>query len=207
MRCPDAKKALLERSLGTALPELLSGLSEHLEHCAACAERERSEQRMLRDLLSLRGEIPWEIDVRSTVMERLRALGGIDRDEISVAQLGWSAAFASIWVLALLAGLGWLLPESVPLIGELAGLIRALGDAAAAAGAALLALLALPFKLAAILVKPLGALGTLLRQLEPLGVAAVAVSYAAMAATISLVVGRDLRRALPALADNGERRP
>ena len=162
---------------------------------------------MLRDLLSLRGEIPWEIDVRSTVMERLRALGGIDRDEISVAQLGWSAAFASIWVLALLAGLGWLLPESVPLIGELAGLIRALGDAAAAAGAALLALLALPFKLAAILVKPLGALGTLLRQLEPLGVAAVAVSYAAMAATISLVVGRDLRRALPALADNGERRP
>jgi hypothetical protein len=207
MRCRDARRALLEQNLGMARRETRSGLSGHLERCPTCAIQERGEQRMLRDLASLRGEIPWEIDVRLTVMERIQMLGRIDRDEISVAQLGWSAAIAVLWVSVLFAGLGWLLPEGAPLIGELAGLLRALVDAGAAAGAALLALLALPFKLAGILAKPLGAIGTLLKQLEPLGLAAVAVSYAAMAATISLVIGLDLRRALPALANDGEQTP
>jgi hypothetical protein len=207
MRCRDAERALLEQSLGTARHETLSGLSDHLERCPACAARERDERRMLRDLASLHGEIPWEVDVGPTVMERIQALGEINRDEISVAQLGWSAATAAVWVAVLIASLTWVVPDSAPLVAALAGSARAFGEALAAAGAALLALLALPFKLAGALAKPLGAFGTLLRQLEPLGITAVAASYAAMAATIFLVVGRDLRRALPALAKNGEQRP
>ena len=76
MRCRDAEQALLEQGLGLAHPETPSALADHLERCPACAARERGERRMLRDLASLHGEIPWEIDVRPTVMERIQALGG-----------------------------------------------------------------------------------------------------------------------------------
>jgi hypothetical protein len=190
--------AVVERGLGLLAPADELALRRHLESCPDCAAEERIERLLRDELSSLRQEIPHPVDVRTRVMPRIHTLVGVAREEVPARHLGWAGALAATCSVALLAGLWLLLPELPALLRVTGGLISSLGSAALVLSASLLTLIALPFKLIGIAIDTLGSLGPVASRLEPVGLVAVGLSYAAMAATITLVVGRDLKRPLPA---------
>jgi hypothetical protein len=198
MRCREARAAIVEQGL-TGLPARHDPvLRRHLEGCTACAEEDRVERLLREDLRSLREELPFPLDVRARVMPRIQALEPVERDEVPLRHLGWAAAFAAACFAGLLAGLWTLFPQIQSLLSTGGSLVASLGRAFSSVLAPVLTLIALPFKLAGTVIDALGALGPLVARLEPVGILAVGLSYAAMAAIITLVVGRDLRRPLPA---------
>jgi hypothetical protein len=190
--------AVVERGLGLLAPADELALRLHLEGCPDCAAEERIERLLRGELSALREEIPCALDVHARVMPRIRSLRGVEREEVPARHLGWAGALAAACFVALLGGLWLLLPELPALVRVTSGLISSLGSAALILSASLLTLIALPFKLIGIAIDTLEALGPLASWLEPVGLSAVGLSYAAMAATITLVVGRDLKRPLPA---------
>jgi len=202
MRCRDAGPALVERGLGLLDRRTESALQAHLERCPRCAAEARVEQSLGNALLSLREEYPHEIDLRPRVGRRLAALRPRDLEEVPDRQLGWAAAFAAACLAGLAAGLWFLLPDLPPLVEGVAGLLSGLGGALEGLARALLALLALPFKLLGVLASVLSACGSMLARLEPVAVAVVALGYATMAATVTLVLKRDIRK--PLLAARGK---
>lgn len=202
MRCRDAGPALVERGLGLLEPRAEAALRAHLERCPRCAAEARVEGLLGEALLSLRGDCPHELDVSARVGGRLHLLRPQDFEEVPARQLGWAAAFAVACLGGLIAGFWFLLPDLPPLLDGAAGVASSLGGALEGLARAALALLALPVKLLGVLVRMLTACGTLLARLEPVAVAVVGLGYAAMAATITLVLGRDLRR--PLLASRGK---
>jgi hypothetical protein len=198
MRCREAGPALIERKLGQLEPGRESALRAHLEVCPRCAAEARVEESLGDALLSLRGEYPYRVDVRVRVGRRLSDLRPSDLEEVPARQLGWAAVFAAACVAGLVAGFWLLLPDLPSLLDGAAGLASALGGILQGLARALLALLVLPFKLLGVLVRMLGTFGSMLSRLEPVAVAAMALGYAAMATTVTLVLGRDIRRLLPA---------
>lgn len=199
MRCRDAGPALVELGLGLLDPATEAALRAHLELCPRCAAEARAEGPLRAAVRALHEEYPLEIDVRSRVLHGLADPGTPDLTEVSVRQLGWAAACAAACLVALVAGLRLLLPELPPLWNETAGLVSTFGGALEGLVRAMFALLALPLKLFGVLVRLLGAFGSLLARLEPVAVVAVALGYAAMSGTAALVLARDLRRPLIAL--------
>lgn len=202
MRCRDAGPALVELGLGLLEPREESALRAHLQACPRCAAEARLEGALSDALQSLREEYPHEIDVRPRVSQGLAALRPHDFDEVPARQLGWAAGFATACLAGMAGGLWFLLPDLHPLLDGAAGLASGLAGVLQGLARALLALLALPIKLLGVLAGLLTACGSLLARLEPVAVAAIALSYAAMAATVTLVLGRDLRR--PLLAPRGK---
>jgi hypothetical protein len=202
MRCRDAGAALVELGLGLLDPREESALRAHLEHCPDCAAEARVERALGHALLSLREEYPHELDVLPRVGRRLAALRSHDLEEVPARQLGWAGAFATACLIGLAAGLWFLLPDLPPLLKTATGLASSLGGILEGLGRVLLALIVLPLKLLGVLARVLAGCGSLLARLEPVAVAAVALGYATMAATVTLVLGRDLRR--PLLASRGK---
>jgi hypothetical protein len=202
MRCRDAGPALVELGLGLLEPAEEASLRAHLERCPRCAEEARVEGLLGEALLSLRGEYPHELDVRGRVGRDLDALRPRALEEVPARQLGWAAAFAVACLAGLIAGLWLLAPELSPMLDGAAGLLSSLGGLLEGLGRAALALIALPFKLLGVLARVLAACGSLLARLEPVAVAVVALGYVAMAATVTLILGRDIRR--PLLASRGK---
>ena len=202
MRCRDTETGLVELGLGLLEPRAESALLAHLQVCPRCAEEARAERLLAHAIGSLREEYPHEIDIRPRVGLRLAGLRPRDLEEVPARQLGWAAVGAAACLAALAAGFWVLLPDLPPLLDGAASLASSLGGVLEGLVRTLLALLALPFKLLGALLRMLGAFGSLLARLEPVAIAAVALGYAGMAATVTLVLGRDLRR--PLLARRGK---
>jgi hypothetical protein len=173
-------------------------LRQHLDGCRACAAEERLERLLRRDLGALCDEPPPPIDVGERVMRQVAELARPRSDELPTRQLGWAALVAAAWVAALVGGLVLLAPDLPALYEGSRELAGAVGGVLSGLGSALMAVLTLPLELARAALTVLKALGGQLAPAQPVGVAVVALAYVAMAATITLVVGRDLRRALPA---------
>jgi hypothetical protein len=200
MRCREARAAIVET--GSRWPVAAAGaeLREHLSVCRDCSAEAAVERRLRDEISSLRGEYPHEIDVRTRVVRRIAELGRIDREEVTTGQLGWATSFAAACVVGLLAG-GWILwSDAAPGLREGLETLPTLFGPLGALAQPLLKLASVPFKLLGVALKLLGAFGSLVSELEPVGITVVAFCYAAMAATIALVVGRDLKRPLPAVA-------
>ena len=204
MDCRAARKAIVERSLGLLATGLDEALCRHLEGCESCRAEQVVEQRLKLDLESLRGSFPHAIDVHGRVLREIGTLGGIEREVVPARQIGWAAAAAVACGLGLLAILPWLWPDLSPLLADLriaaSTFIKIIGELAAP----LVSLLALPFKLAGTLFRMLAALFSLLSRLQPAAIAALTACYVVMATTITLVVGRDLKRVSPALTGREE---
>jgi hypothetical protein len=198
MRCRDAIAASVESGLGFLGPREESALRAHLESCPRCASESAVESDLGEALRSLREDYPRELDVLSRVERRLAALRPQDLEELPARQLGWAVVFAAASLLGLIAGFRVLLPDLATLLDGAGGLTSGLAGAAHGLVRALLPLLELPLKLLGVLLDMLHECGSLLSRLEPLAVAAVALGYGVMGATITLVLGRDLRRPLPA---------
>jgi hypothetical protein len=197
MRCRNARAHLIGRGSAPLDRATESALRGHLESCPACAAEERFEALLREELGALHDEIPYPLDVRGRVLPRISELGAVAREEVPARQLGWAAALCMACFLGLLAAFRSLLPELLGLAGAAVSTLSPLGAAAADLAAPVWTLIGLPFRLAAIAIESLASLVPLIGRLEPVGLVFVVLSYAAMAATITLVVGRDLRRPQP----------
>jgi len=201
MHCREAKKAIVVRSLGPLTPELESALNLHLGRCSACIAEERFERRLRGELASLRGEFPQAIDIRGRVMREISGMVSVERELVPARQIGWAAAAAIACFIGLLGSLPWLWPQVTPLLADLKVMAVTFGRVAVDVSAPLITLLSLPFKLAGVMIRALSGFTTFLSRLEPVAIGTIAVCYMAMAATIALIVGRDLKKLRPALSE------
>jgi hypothetical protein len=191
MRCRAARTAILDAESAALTHERKAALSRHLSGCAACRTERRMGCDLRADLAALRGEAPLQIDIAPRVMARLAAIDPVRHEDVPTRELAWAALTAGIGALLL----GWAFIEWLPGVGRFA---RAILVAAGSIGSAVLqvveplgAMLAAPFKL----------LGSLLRwiapylaDLQPLAIGTAAACTAGMVVTITLILGRDLRR-------------
>ena len=204
MNCREARRAIVERSLEPLMPERDAALRRHLGRCACCAAEERFERRLKNELATLRGECPQTVNIRQRVMRELSGMGSVERDLVTPKQIGWAAAAAIACSIGLLGSLPWLWPQLTPLLAELKAMAATFGRIGADLTAPFLTLISLPFKLAVTMLKSLSGFSSLLSKLEPAAIGTIAICFMAMAATITLVVGRDLRKARPARPDREE---
>ena len=189
MQCRETRNLLFERSLGVLSPTRETALERHLESCATCAAEARSEEALSRAFTSLRVEPDFEIDVRSSVMGRVRADPRPARHEVSDRQLAWGLLTAAAGAVALLIGAALLVPLLPAALRPLAPLGRAAGSLGRNALAYLGELIATPLRYIASLLEPLP---ELVGQAQISSLPVLLWGFGLMAATIVLVVGRDL---------------
>jgi hypothetical protein len=205
MDCRGAGKAIVERSLGLLAPGAEAQLKRHLEGCESCRAEVIIEHRLKLDLESLRGSFPHAIDVRPGVMREIVSLGPVEREDVPVRQIGWAAAAAIACCIALLGSLPSLLPEISPFLGQIKVMASTFGRVLAELVSPLLSLMTVPFKLVGLAYRLAAVFVSQLSRLEPAAITAIAFCYMAMAATITLVVGRDLKKTIPAVPGREER--
>jgi len=193
MNCRRAKAAIASGGFPDRTSDQTRALERHLENCPACAAVSEADGRLVCGLGLLRGQIPYAIDVRSRVMLEIGRLGPVDRSEVPAWQLGWAAAVAGLGVTGLLGLLVSLWPGLRSGLGTVTVLLGGLAELVGKLVSALFSLLALPLKLATSLKELWIEIPAALSSLEPFAIAAVAICYLIMGATIIHVVGRDLR--------------
>lgn len=204
MDCRSAKKAIVERSLGLLAPSAEEALCRHLEGCEPCRAEQRAENRLKLDLESLRESFPHAIDVRPRVMREIGSLDRVEREHIPARQIGWAAAAAIACCLALLGSLPWLLPQVSPLLGQIKIMAATFGKVLVELASPLISLITVPFKLLGLAYRLAAVFVSQLSRLEPAAITAAAFCYMAMAATITLIVGRDLKKTTPAVPGREE---
>lgn len=205
MDCRSARKAIVERGPGPLAPGAEEALRRHLESCESCRAEEAVERRLKLDLESLRGSYPHALDVRPRVMREIESLGAVEREDVPVRQIGWAAAAALACCAALLGSLPWLLPELSPVLGQIKIMASTFGRVLAELVSPLISLITVPFKLVALTCRLATVFVSQLSRLEPAAITAAALCYMAMAATITLIVGRDLKKTTPAVPGREER--
>jgi predicted anti-sigma-YlaC factor YlaD len=203
MNCRRARLALERRHLDRLAPAEGVELDEHLAGCDSCAATERADRFIAGELASLRGQIPYTIDVHQRVMIEIDRLAPPDRQEVSAWQLGWSTAIVALAAMVLVVLLWGSWPEWSSGVENAIVLVQGLAEVAVTLGTLLLSLLAVPFKMIAGLRDLWLELPAAAARLRPFAITGVALCYLFMAATIVRVVGRDLRRpvARPAYED------
>jgi hypothetical protein len=193
MNCRRARAAIESRGFSDRISDQTRALDRHLEHCPTCAAVSEADDRLVRDLGLLRGQIPYAIDIRSRVMLEIGRLGPVDRSEVPAWQLGWAAAVAGLGVTGLVGLMVSLWSGLLSGLGTVTVLLGGLAELVGKLLSALFSLLALPVKLATSLKDLWIEIPAALSSLEPFAIAALAVCYLIMGATIIHVVGRDLR--------------
>jgi predicted anti-sigma-YlaC factor YlaD len=193
MNCRRARAAINERGLGRLSSGTVAELDEHLGQCPACSGVEQADRWIVDELASLRGQIPYRVDVRRRVMVEIDRLEPTDRQEVSTWQLGWATAVVGVGAIVLLALLWGSWPEWRTGIVNLSALLRGLADVSVTLAALLVSILSIPFKLIVGLRSLWAGIPSVATQLKPLAIVGVALCYLIMAGTIVGVVGRDLR--------------
>jgi predicted anti-sigma-YlaC factor YlaD len=193
MICRRARRALDERSLGRLAPATAAALEDHLRQCPACSSAERADRFIIDELASLRGQVPYSVDVRRRVMIEIDRLGPTAREEVPASQLGWATAVVGLGAIVLLVSLWGSWPEWRVGMENVFALMRGLADVSATLAALLLSLLSLPFKMIAGLRDLWIEVPSVASRVKPFAIVGVALCYLIMASTIVGVVGRDLR--------------
>jgi predicted anti-sigma-YlaC factor YlaD len=193
MNCRRVKRALGERSLARLSPGQAADLETHLRHCPDCSSAEQADRWIIDELTSLRGQIPYAVDVRRRVMIEIERLAPQDRQEVPAWQLGWATAVVGIGAIVLLALLWGSWPEWRTGVENGFALMRGLAEVSVTLAGLLFSLLSLPFKMVAGLWDLLLEVPPMASRLKPFAVAGVALCYLIMIGTIVGVVGRDLR--------------
>jgi hypothetical protein len=191
-----------ERSLGRLSSAETVRLAAHLAQCPTCRAAEQSDRRIENELRALRGQIPYEVDVRRRVMLEIDRFGSIDRQEVSTWQLGWAAGVAGLGVIALLTLLWGSWPEWRTGAENVLVLLQGLADVSVSLAALSISVLTIPFKLIVGLQTLWTEIPSAAARFEPVAIAGIAVCYLAMAGTIVKVVGRDLRHASTATRED-----
>jgi len=193
MNCRNARASINERDLGRLSSGKAVELETHLGQCPACSAVEQDDRWIVDQLASLRGQIPYRVDVRRRVMIEIERLEPTDRHEVSAWQLGWATAVVGLGAVLLLALLWGSWPEWRTGMENLVALLRGLADVSVTLAALLASILSIPFKMIVGLRSLWTAIPSVAAQLKPLAIVGVALCYLIMAGTIVGVVGRDLR--------------
>ena len=203
MNCRKAARALDERSLGQLSPGKAAELDTHLRRCPACCSAERADRWIAQELATLRGQIPYSVDVRRRVMIEIDRTGPPVRNEVSAWQLGWATAVVGLGAIALLALLWGSWPEWRTGVENVFALVQGLAEVSATLAGLLVSLLSIPFKMIAGLRDLWIEVPFVATRLKPFAIVGVAACYLIMAVTIVGVVGRDVRHLAktPALED------
>ncbi len=194
MRCRQARAALLEKEFGSLPGDLEAGLDQHLASCAECAGEAAFERRMVADLALLRGQIPYEIDVRPRVMveiaERLRPVV----PAFTSRELGWATFAAVAAGLTLVAVAIGGLPEWTPALRDIFTVVAGLKAPLQQFASVGFGLLLIPLKLLGPAIASLAEWEPVLRKVQPVAAAGALLATVGMLATIAFFVGRDLLR-------------
>ena len=195
MRCGTARRIRLDVALGLASRQTREALAAHLTGCRACACREPAEAALDAGLAALRAAPAVEVEVTARVLARIADARPLPAGPATTGQLAWAAGAASAFALGLLVGLVRLLPDVPVLASEARIAATGIGQALSGLVAAIGGLAGGLAKLLGHAITALAALAGTLESLQPLALATVALSSLMMAASIALVVARDLRHA------------
>jgi len=193
MNCRKAGAAIIERGPGRLSPDKTLELETHLRQCPACSSAEQADRWIVDDLASLRGQIPYAVDVQRRVMIEIDRLGPMARHEVSTWQLAWATAIVGLVGVALMALLWGSWPEWRTGMENTFALVRGLTDVSVTLVALLISMLSIPFKLIVGLQDLWTEIPSVATRLKPFAIVGVALCYLIMASTIVGVVGRDLR--------------
>lgn len=194
MHCRNARKELLRDELGLVSAARATALAAHLESCPACATWSARERALTEAIEGQRVELPFPIDVSARVVLGVAGIDPAPADRLTGTQAGWFSAVALAFGTLLLIGL-WIVAPDLRLLADTArAMLSGAGHVATGLGAPLLAL-------GGTLVRSLGgsasslkALYGPLQQLGPVAIATIVLSTTMMAASILLVLGRDMTR-------------
>lgn len=131
MHCREARRMRLAEAAHTLPSSRLGLLRAHLACCPECAEENRMDGWIERDLAALRGELPFDLDVSPRILEAVALLGPPPGERPSARLLGWAVAASIAAGLVSLTALGSLIAGRGQAIDQAAGLFQALGSAAA----------------------------------------------------------------------------
>ena len=193
MNCRSARGTINERDLGRLSPDRALALATHLRRCPACSSSEQADRWIVDELASLRGQIPFTVDVRRRVMIEIDRLGPTTRHEVSTWQLASATAIVGLGVITLLALLWGSWPEWRTGMENGVALLRGLADVSTTLAALLISLLSIPFRLFVGLRDLWATIPSVASGLKPFAIVGVALCYLIMASTVVGVVGRDLR--------------
>jgi len=193
MNCRSAGVAINEREVGRLSSDRALELATHLGRCPACASAEQADRWIVDELASLRGQIPYSLDVRRRVMIEIDRLGPTSRHEVSAWQLGWATATVGLGMITLLALLWGSWPEWRTGMENGLVLLRGLADVSTTLAALVISLLSIPFKLFVGLRDLWTTIPSVAAGLKPFAIVGVALCYLIMAGTVVGIVGRDLR--------------
>ena len=191
MRCREAQRLVLESRLGLLDGHRLAELRAHALSCARCAALDSEEDRWVRDLAALREPLPFEIDVRSRVLDAIpaRRPGGFPWAVLrpwltpaAVAVVAMSAVFAVVLALV---------PD---LAGELRPWTAGVGAALPGLKQPLISLLGALKGVGLGVLKLVQLAGQVAMAAEPLLRAALLTALVTTLGISALVLGRDLRR-------------
>ena len=194
MRCRRARRFLVERDLGLLSGRARAALDAHLTGCVDCVAHATADAALTADLLSLRVDTPFEIDVRDRVVADLPATLPTGLGELRTQPFGWAVAGAIASAVALVWGL-WELTSTLPALAQYAGSLFQGAKPLVASSLATLATFATA--VGQLLANLLGAAAPVFRSLQPVATTAILASFVMMSCTIALVVARDLRKPHP----------
>jgi hypothetical protein len=150
------------------------------------------DRRIVAELEALRGAIPHTVDVRGRVRAQIDRLGAVPADQPTVRELAWATVVAMSGIFGLGAALWSAGPSWSSAATSLLGFGRASRELLATLWGLLATALSIPLKLLVLADDGVSRLATLLDGLQPVALAALAVSYVLMGILIVHFVGRDL---------------
>ncbi len=185
---------MLHHELGLVPAARSAALAAHLESCRECAAWDAREQALTDAILGLRVELPFQVDVSARVISRLAGVDPAHADQLTTRQAGWFSAVAVAFGTALLIGL-WKVAPDLPLLADTArAMLAVAGHIVTGLGGPLLAFVATLARSAGGTILSFKALYGPLQQAGPVAIATIALCTTMMAASILLVLGRDLTR-------------
>ena len=194
MRCKTTRKELFRDELGLVSAARAKALAAHLRSCPGCAAWEARERALTDAIHGLRVELPFPVDVSVRVASRVSAADPAPADRLTGRQAGWFSAVALACGTVLLVGLWKVAPDRLLLADTARAMLSGAGHIATGLGAPLLAMVATLARSLGGTASSLKALYGPLQQVGPVAIATIALSTTMMAASILLVLGRDLTR-------------
>lgn len=192
MRCGLARYHLMQREAGALSAPQELALRRHVAGCPRCRAESVAERRLTDVLASLRTDYPCEIEIAESTLQRVAALGGLDRNPVPVVQLGWAALGALVWALLFLPALASHIVQLRAVLMTGWSLAAKLTGAAGQLASSLEGTLRIPLRLLQAMLDALAvflSLGVVHRLVAD----GLALCFAVMCATIVVVVARDLR--------------
>ena len=194
MRCKTARKKLLHDELGLVSATGSADLAAHLESCPECAAWNARERALTDAIAALRVELPLAVDVSARVISRVSAADPGPANQLTAREAGWVSAVAFAFGTALVVGL-WKVAPDLPLLAHTArAMLSGAEHIVTGLGAPLLAFVATLARSVGGTLRSFQVLYGPLQQLGPVAVATIALCTTMMAASILLVLGRDLKR-------------